>query len=185
MNKRFEQTLVLHCAATLAGHKCGSLFSYRLSPGEEPEELLRAVNPSLNPKGVRARFLRRRDGSALAYVYRPQRLEKRLAEEEIRRFLAPRGYGCDGEECLRVLSSRVQESDEFPHEIGIFLDYPLEDVVGFIENRGCNFSCSGCWKAYGDARRAEKRFALYRKCREVYGRRYAQGFDVARLTVAA
>ena len=26
-------------------------------------------------------------------------------------------------------------SEEFPHEIGLFLDYPLEDVKGFIENR--------------------------------------------------
>ena len=29
MSARFEETLIRHCAATLAGHKCGSLFSYR------------------------------------------------------------------------------------------------------------------------------------------------------------
>ena len=34
MRTTFEETLIAHCAATLAGHKAGSLFSYRLCPGE-------------------------------------------------------------------------------------------------------------------------------------------------------
>ena len=40
---------------------------------------------------------------------------------------------------------------KFPHEIGIFLGYPLADVAGFIRNKGRNCKCIGTWKVYGDA----------------------------------
>ena len=86
---------------------------------------------------------------------------------------------------MQQLSERIRCSGEFPHEIGVFLDYPLEDVVGYIENRGDRALCAGCWKAYSNADEAQRRFALYRKCREVYLRCYRKGFGVARLTVAA
>ena len=35
MSHRFEEDLIRHCAATLAGHKCGSLFSCQRAPGED------------------------------------------------------------------------------------------------------------------------------------------------------
>ena len=79
---------------------------------------------------------------------------------------------------------RMREQDEFPHEIGLFLGYPPEDVRGFIENgaRGCK--CVGCWKVYGDAETARETFAKYKKCTDVYRARYAEGRSVERLTVA-
>lgn len=78
-----------------------------------------------------------------------------------------------------------RKAREFPHEIGVFLDYPLEDVQGFMANGGAGAVCQGCWKAYGDAQEAYRRFRLYGKCREVYLSCYRRGFDVLRLTVAA
>ena len=74
---------------------------------------------------------------------------------------------------------------EYPHEIGIFLGYPLEDVVGFIENRGWNYTCCGYWKAYGDPAAAQKCFDRYRKCTAVYKDRYARGVPLIELVVAA
>ena len=88
------------------------------------------------------------------------------------------------EACIERLRSRI-EMDSFPHEIGVFLDYPLDDVIAFIMNKGENCPLTGCWKAYTDEAGARKTFALYRKCRDVYLRCFAQGIGVARLTVAA
>ena len=137
-------------------------------------------------KGVRVRLLRECEKGALIYVYRPAMLEKRLARGEVRIFLEKRGYaGLTMDERIDALARRVHCGEEFPHEIGVFLDYPLEDVVGYIENRGDRALCAGCWKAYSNADEARRRFALYRKCREVYLRCYRKGFGVARLTVAA
>ena len=71
------------------------------------------------------------------------------------------------------------------HEIGVFLGYPLSDVVGFIENSGRNFTCCGCWKAYGDPQAAQRHFAQLRKCTAVYLRLFHSGTPILRLAVAA
>ena len=52
---------------------------------------------------------------------------------------------------------RLGQAAEFPHEIGLFLGYPPEDVQGFLENRLCK--CVGCWKVYGDEQAAQNGFA--------------------------
>ena len=42
------------------------------------------------------------------------------------------------------------ESGDFPHEVGLFLSYPPEDVKGFINHRAGGFKCAGLWKVCGD-----------------------------------
>ncbi len=59
----------------------------------------------------------------------------------------------------------------FPHEIGLFLGYPSEDVLGFIRNRAGNSKMTGAWKVYGDKEKAERIFEKYRKCTRCYLRR--------------
>lgn len=57
------------------------------------------------------------------------------------------------------------ESGEFPHEVGLFLSYPPEDVKGFIDHRTNNFKCAGLWKVYGDEEKARSLFAKYKNAR--------------------
>ena len=86
---------------------------------------------------------------------------------------------------LDRLKSRVAECKEgFPHEIGVFLNYPLGDVIGFIENKGHNYKCKGCWKVYCNECETQKTFQRYQKCRNVYLRLWKQGRSVLQLTVA-
>lgn len=186
MRTTFEETLIAHCAATLAGHKAGSLFSYRLCPRESPEQYLASLAPLLTAKGVEVRLLKRCQDGCLVYVYRPGMLAGILREKDTADFLHTLGYSpCDLDGCFRMLSERIRCGEDFPHEIGIFLAYPLEDVIGFIKNHGDNYCCLGCWKAYGNAEAAERRFNLYRKCRRIYLSCYRRGFSLSRLTVAA
>ena len=88
-------------------------------------------------------------------------------------------------EIFRRLSLRLRENSEFPHEIGLFLGYPLADVKGFIENKGRNCKCSGCWKVYEDEEKAQKLFIKYRKCTDIYCQKLKEGTSILRLTVAA
>ena len=85
---------------------------------------------------------------------------------------------------LRQLSARLRSRSGFPHEIGVFLGYPLEDVVGFMENKGKNYTCSGCWKSYGNPEEAACRFSRYHACTADYLRRFAGGEGVKQLTTA-
>ena len=86
---------------------------------------------------------------------------------------------------LCQLSRRLCLQEDFPHEIGVFLGYPLHDVIGFIENRGQNYSCCGHWKCYGDADRAQRTFDVYKRCTAVYKRMYRRGVPLMKLVVAA
>lgn len=180
-----EKAIVINCAPTLAGHKCGSLFSHRAAHGKLTKESVGEADCLLSAKGVRVRLLRSCAEGSLVYVYRPAMLKARLSRPEVRAFLKRYAYhSAEMDACLAHLTRRIHCGADFPHEIGVFLDYPLEDVIGFITHRGCGYSCAGCWKAYGDAEAAQRRFELYQKCRRIYTDCYRRGFDVARLTVA-
>ena len=42
----------------------------------------------------------------------------------------------------------------FPHEIGVFLGYPLDDVIGFIEHKP--YYLVGDWKVYQNVNEAKE-----------------------------
>ena len=180
-----EEILVRHCSPTLAGIKTGSLFTCAFTDTDELKASLRRWNSTLGAKGLRAIPMRWSAGRALIYLYRPGRLDNDLNREKASRILSQRGYcpGCPGK-CLAELMRRLRQREDFPHEIGLFLGYPPEDVEGFIENREC-CKCTGCWKVYGDVEAAQKTFAKYKKCTNVYCGLYAQGRSIEKLTVAS
>ena len=178
-----EENVVRLCAPTLAGIKTGSLFP---CPYENRETLLmeiRQYNQVLVPKGLCLLPLRFTDKSALLYLYRPRDLERDLQDQLAAEILRHAGYVCgSSEQCLMKLIERLRAYDEFPHEIGLFLSYPPEDVKGFLEHRPCK--CVGCWKVYENEEAAQKTFAKYKACTRVYCRQLASGIDIERLTVA-
>ena len=184
----FEQHLVEFCAPTLAGYKAGSLFRYRPGPGERTDDLAARWNSRLSGKGLRMVLLGRcpANGDGLVYLYRERELDGILAQPDTAEFLAERGYGgLDLAGCLALLSDRVGAEGCFPHEIGIFLGYPLEDVRGFVEHGGQNYRCCGCWKVYGDPDRARRWFSRLRRCTAVYRRLHRRGASLEKLAVSA
>ena len=145
---------------------------------------MRYWNKRLSGKGLRVIPLRFKNNRALIYIYRPVRLLYDLKNDTARKLLDERGY-CTEEpqKCIVQLVKRLAECEEFPHEIGLFLGYPPEDVCGFIENKdGCK--CIGCWKVYGDVEASKKMFAKYKKCTDVYCSQYAKGRPIERLALA-
>ena len=165
---KFEMALAYHAAPTLMGIKCGSLLS--LSCEEyDLSGLAELMGNQLAERGLRIMLIPVSEKRQLVYIYSGEMLKKRLRCRAVRRFLSGYGYGIDmtAEQCLDRLSERLSE-DGFPHEIGIFLDYPLEDVKGFIDNCGQNCKLCGVWKVYGDVERARRIFAQYhRYCTEL------------------
>ena len=51
----------------------------------------------------------------------------------------------------------------FPHEIGLFLGYPVEDVVSFIASAGAQSVSVGQWKVYHNNDRAQKQFEVMKR----------------------
>lgn len=179
-----EDLVIQHCSPTLAGLKTGSLFSCACPSEAEVRGEVRRLNQILVPKGLSALLLRCTGQRALIYLYRPDRLRRDLSCRSAHALLGRLGYTCvSADRCLVELARRLRREEGFPHEIGLFLGYPPEDVRGFIQQRGKGCKCVGCWKVYGDAAQAQKRFALYQKCTEVYYRQWSRGASIGRLTV--
>ena len=180
-----EEMIVRHCSPTLAGMKTGNMFVCAFSSAKEMTENLRKWNRIFGKKGLRVLPLRYKNGHALIYIYRPARLSSDLKHSTAVRLLQERGYGVDTTaQCISHLIRRLNESDDFPHEIGLFLGYPPEDVDGFIENKADSFKLVGCWKVYGDVDSAQKLFAKYKKCTEAYATQLSKGRSIERLAVA-
>ncbi len=180
-----EEYLVRQAAPTLAGLKTGNLFPCNYEDYEDLKREICALNRLLCKKGLRLIPLRRTSAQALLYLYRPARLRADLSAPEAAAILRREGYGdCREEHCLHELMRRLQRFEEFPHEIGLFLSYPPEDVRGFIEHKGKGSKCGGCWKVYGDERRARELFRKYKACTASYCARKAAGAPVDELAVA-
>ena len=178
--------VIQHAAPTLAGIKTGNLFPCTFASTQDMVRDLREVNRVLVPRGLRLLPLRRKDDRALLYLFRPADLSRDLAGQEARRLLREAGYGDDLTHlvCLRELTRRLREGEDFPHEIGLFLGYPPEDVAGFMTHRGKNCKCVGCWKVYGDEQVARNLFEKYEMCSKIYSRQWQQGKSIEQLTVA-
>ena len=180
-----NEMLVRCCAPTLAGLKTGSLFSCPYESREELMRELRRVNRDLSPCGLRILPLRCCGGRALLYLFRPAELERDLSGRCAREILNEAGYENRGlGRCMQCLIRRLQSGGDFPHEIGLFLSYPPEDVQGFVEQGPDRCKCVGCWKVYGDVERAKKIFCRYKQCTEVYCRCVRSGIPLEKLAVA-
>ena len=180
-----DEILVRHCAPTLAGLKTASLFTCPFGRREELVERVRELNRRFQAKGLRVLPLRFTENRALIYLFRPGRLRADLADTGAAELLRREGYDvADWGRCLCQLARRLRSRKEFPHEIGLFLGYPAEDVCGFMGSGAGECKCAGCWKVYGDPEAAQRKFEQYKKCTRVYCDRWAKGADIDRLTVA-
>lgn len=180
-----EELLLKHCSPTLAGIKTGNMFACNYGNVYEMRNSVRFWNKTLSGKGIRIIPLRYDGKRALIYIYRPSRLKADLINKKASDILRSCGYReKNAEECIVRLLKRISELENFPHEIGLFLGYPPEDVYGFIENKAENFKYLGCWKVYGNVQSAQKIFEKYKKCTDVYCSKYANGRSIDLLTVA-
>lgn len=188
ISRTFEAVLVRQCAPTLAGMKPGSIFCFNHSPLEVSRQKVCQWNKQLAPFGLTVQILLERPSSSsvIVFVYRHNRLEQMLSDDAYQSFLAQAGYERTNlDDLLEQLAQRLRTQPEFPHEIGVFLGYPLRDVIGFIENHGRNFTCCGFWKSYGNPAEMQVCFACYRRCIQTYVAMFEQGIPIERLAVPA
>lgn len=177
-----QERIVRHCSPTLAGLKCGSMF--KISSASHGLTIsLRRVQSMVKTKGVRMMFLSSDEGGALVYVYRHDLLSRRLTDPEVRSFLEEYGYHVSGvNRTLAELRRRFSQCP-MPPEVGVFLDYPMVDVKGYIKNEGRCSRCVGCWKVYGNIEEAERKFNMFRRCRDIYCHMLSEGYPISTLAV--
>ena len=103
--------------------------------------------------------------------YRHEELKRYLQQTRVQNWIREYGYiDMNMRQMLLRLSERVRDFTGrgmgFPHEIGIFLGYPLEDVKGFIENNGKKYLMIGYWKVYSNPVGARMVFKQYDRAKD-------------------
>jgi hypothetical protein len=174
--------MALHSAEVLEGVKPANLMTMHDRVHTCGRNLYRLwekfADELLAAGGLRARVLHDCGRRRLVLLYRPVLLESLLAEPKVRNFLGKAGYPAyrGTQEALEELTRRATQGD-FPHEIGLFLGYPLKDVAGFMGWAAIPFSCNGPWRVYGDPARSLHLANCHKACRARMAERLDAGCD--------
>ena len=127
-----------------------------------------------------------RSTKRIRFSFLPEKKYYQDPKKHVQAFLRAMGYGDTSPDgALAFLRQRLAESPCFPHEIGVFLGYPLSDVIAFMRDGGRGCRCSGCWKAYTNECEAMRIFQRYKACRAAYQTLFRAGWPLERLTVRA
>lgn len=173
-----EKYLVSCCAPTLAGFKVGSMFNYNKESGDIQGKI-DYWNSQLNSLGINIKILRQSEFSYLIYVYNREELEKVLNNRDVQKFLFAKKYEkCICETVLETLKKKLSNEKDFPHEIGIFLGYPLCDVMGFVTHKGACYNECGMWKVYDNVEETKRTFKKYYYCKDCFLKMHCQGMDL-------
>lgn len=161
----FEKLMVSYCSCTLAGIKVGSMLSCLKSQFKDLESCLTYYQKVLDEHGLKIELLATKDTIWIVYIYNPYILSALMEDDKIQKFLSSFGYSSGTlEEKLCFLKERLKKA-EFPHEIGVFLGYPLDDIQSFMKNEGRDYKLNGDWKVYHDPVKKYALFQLYKDCR--------------------
>lgn len=157
--KSVEFQLALQCAPVITGIKISNL----LIISKNDEEALRVI---LRKSGI-TYFRLCQNGEKLTYLlFHRMPLNFYLENNDIKNFLRKCGY----EELalgkvLKTFQERylayMKQGAEFPHEMGVLLGYPLEDVVGFMQDSGDEYLYAGYWKVYSNVEEKIEIFKSY------------------------
>jgi len=164
----FFSTINYWTAPTQKGMKPSSLMSFSIK-GRNLFRLWEKYKHELS-EAVNLDFfvLKETPERVLILFYNRAMLEKRVLSRKNKGFLIMMGYdeSMTLDQSLQFLRMRFESM--CPHEIGVFLGIPIEDVAGFIEHKGDNFLFCRYWKVYHNPERARNMF---------------QRFDIAKMSV--
>ena len=111
--------------------------------------------------------------------YNPEILFGTITQSENLAYLERFGYSsrCTLKDFLELLKARFYalgassssgKNVSFPHEIGIFLGYPLKDVKGFIEKGSLPLAKIGRWQVFGESEESIQLMNIHKKAEEVF-----------------
>lgn len=175
MCRKTALTLLFHGSPLFEGYKSSVLI---MVPTDSIEEIMcKETMLMFREKGFELKTLGQCNSNTRILIFNRKALEEDVYSKDRFEFLKIYDYS------IMPLNSMLDRLTErlnncrlpFPHEIGIFLGYPLDDIKGFINNKGDNYSFSGYWKVYSNQEKTRIVFDNYRKSREKNINKYIKG----------
>ncbi len=169
--------LVLQCAPFFTGLKISNLFMIQKRQLAWTERMLRDC-------GVSFEVLLETREKAAVLLYDRKAVETYLAQKPVQRILRGIGYPSFSlnvvlDRCKSRYEKYMEQQGEFPHELGLLLGYPPEDVEGFIDNRGEHFLYAGYWKVYDNLPAKKRLFGRFERATKELMQCIVTGEDIA------
>lgn len=154
--------LRLNLAPTMSGLKTGTMVN--LTNGNKLTKDMWEIYKDHNEFSIPLNYveLRESKNTILILFYNEKLLLNRLEEKEVKNFLTNFGYeNCKSiEDHLKILKNNFKQLNKCPNEVGIFLGYPLEDVVDFHCSKD-ECKLIGYWRYYNNENFAREEFRRY------------------------
>ena len=160
-----ELQLILHCAPVLRGIKAANTVRLLFTDLEKSIILLKG-------SGITCICLYQDNTSAIVLLYRKERLLGVMNQMDICTYMLALGYQpLDIEGSLLRLQRKMFDyylrDKRFPHELGVFLEYPLNDILQYMKQDGKNYLINGYWKVYDREDEARKIFQRYEDAKKM------------------
>ena len=177
--KALETQFILQCASLIAGLKPSNLLI--ISKGNEKN-----VRRILKGTFLSFLTLARMEDKTTLLIYDPLLLQQYLTRDDVQIFLQELGHQeKDLSELLREVQRRYEayanKTGDFPHELGLLLGYPVEDVRGYIMHKGKNALCTGYWQVYENPVEKKTIFQKYEEAKEKFIRLFSNGTGLKEL----
>ncbi len=180
MSTKFEAILANHCSPALFGLKSANLINCRLSDCPSILDDVSKLNRDFEGR-ISFKVIKKVDNQILILVYQDKKLEKTVFDPLNQNYLISLGY--PNTKCLDDyichLSSKISDTS-FPHEVGVFLNYDLNDIIEFSKkNKHCLYC--GYWQVFSDIEKKKMIFDKYTRCKNLVTNLINKGYKLEAL----
>ncbi len=149
--------LIEHLAPVIFGVKPSEILSYRKFDCDRCQKLCHIEQAFKNAKNIKLRRIHQDNDEIKIFFYNPKALKAHLEKPKAAICLKKFGYPIDEDIEIQIddLVGRI-EKGLCPHEIGVFLGYPIKDVLGYLGWSSLSHTKTRCWKIYGDSYESDK-----------------------------
>ena len=150
-NSLYIKRILEMLGAVILGSKPAEIINVPGSKEDKKIKLSQIEAFFSNCSRITYRIITTHDGGKRVLFINEKSMEKVLVNKRCINFLKFVGYSSDYQlnDYMDELVFRLQ-SEEFPHEIGVFLGYPLKDVLGFMGYGKNELVEVRNWRIYGD-----------------------------------
>lgn len=181
---RFIETIILyHGAPTIHGIKPANLVNILNHERDLEKAWPNCKKRLIKELRVEIQELRVSKNQILILLYQPELLSFRFLCQGAKRLLSTYGYPVESTnvvDWVTRLTERFAE-EPCPHEVGIFLGYPPQDVCQFIRKNGACSKATGLWKIYGNVGRARQKLRKYQGATNVMGSLLHRGANLTEI----
>ncbi|MCR4741433.1 MAG: DUF3793 family protein [Treponema sp.] len=174
--------IIIKCSAPcICGIKPGNMFTVKRE--SYSRVAVESWRESLKSNGLVLETFETSDNTMMIFIYNfiwiRQMLEDCFAQSYLRGKNYPVNRGTLA--VLNELFGRLKKHQEFPHEVGLFLGYPIEDVIEFEKNQGQDCKYCGCWKSYSNPELAKKSLGNFLDCSKMCQKWFEEGLTVPQI----